>query len=414
MTEIILIVTLLFLILILAYIKIQYPFWNMMPMYHSYNIFPYIYNEPYIVTQHHRPNTKYYQPMDIETHKFNDLEQKDMTFMKNLLHSNYIQDDKYLYEVTDNTLNDEYNSNGLSSFISMYRTHNFKYTNGVLRTTKSEYLQGLIGSITNTFRIEQGSRIIKYKLHKVNHFCCRQDESDPISIKRKLLCSHFHNVITQTKHENDDEYKVDGFLFTKDLVPHKGIIPFIMFGVMCYNIPEKMPMKMKIGYFISELSTNNISQVVDYIEGSVDMKYKVLNDVYGLPKNPSYKIYMLYYGENIIGMYIFHNKHTYCERSGGYIMDCVCSHNNLNNILEVREPEEIKKNEIIFTIGFNEVSENLKKQNISKLNIHNLGHNNQIIKHWIKAKEQYESYMYLYNIIVPNSPIQGCEYFSMS
>ena len=90
MTEIILIVTLLFLILILAYIKIQYPFWNMMPMYHSYNIFPYIYNEPYIVTQHHRPNTKYYQPMDIETHKFNDLEQKDMTFMKNLLHSNYI------------------------------------------------------------------------------------------------------------------------------------------------------------------------------------------------------------------------------------------------------------------------------------------------------------------------------------
>ena len=386
----------------------------MMPMYHIYDILPRVYNNSYIVNINHRANTKYYQSLDVETHIYNDLDMDTITNIKNLLHSNYIQADKLLYEVNNKTLDAIYNSDGLCNYISLYRTQQFSYGNNRLHILKNDYIQGLIGSTRTTFKICEGSRTTTYNLHKVNHFCCHQGENEHKNINRKLLCSHFHNILTHSQNENDQENKINGFIFSKELEPHVGLQPFINYSIQCYNIFQSIPMKLQSGYFISELSKKNMHQVREYIENQVDMNYQVLNNVYLLPNNSVYKIYMLSYNENIIGLYVFQNKKIYCEESRGYIIDCLCSHNNLNTLLDIREPEEMKKNEIVFTIGFNEVITTLKKQDFSKINIHNLGHNNQIIKHWIGPNEQYQCYIYLYNIIVPNSPIQGDEYFSMS
>ena len=419
MIELILITIIACIILIFAYIKIQYPFWNMMPMYHSYDILPRIYNNSYIVNTTHCANTKYYQSLDVVTHIYNELEMDTITNIKNLLHSNYIQDDKLLYEIDDKTLDAIYNSDGLCNYVSLYRTQQFSYIDKTLHIAKNDYIQGMIGSTRITFKILEGSRTTTsrttiYNLHKVNHFCCHQDENDNKVINRKLLCSHFHNVLTISRKENDEDNQISGFIFSKEIDSHKGLVPFINYTIQCYRVDVIVPSKLKSGYFISELSKKNMHQVGEYIENQVDMTYQVLNNVYTLPNNPVYKIYILSYKTNIIGLYIFQHKKVYCERSHGYIMDCICSHNNLNNLLDIREPEEMKKNEIVFTIGFNEVITTLKKQDFSKIHIHNLGHNNQIIKHWISPDEQYQSYIYLYNIIVPNSPIQGDEYFSMS
>lgn len=414
MIELILISIIACIILIFAYIKIQYPFWNMMPMYHSYDILPRICKNSYIVNTHHRANTKYYQSLDVETQLYNDLEEDTLISIKNLLHSNYIQDDKMLYEIDDKTMDAIYNSNGHQNSISIFRTQHFNYINGVLNISKNDYIQGFIGSTIITFKINEGSQQTKYNLHKVNHFCCHQYENAHIIMNRKLLCSHFHNVLSQSHKENNNDNRINGFIFSKELEVHKGLVPFISYDIRCYNVIESVPMKMKSGYFISELSKKNVHQVSEYIETSVNMDYQVLTNIYTIPENIVYKIYLLYYHTNIIGMYVFHNKRTYCERSQGYIIDCICSHNNLNTLLDVREPEAQKKNEIIFTIGFNEVVNTLKKHGYTKINIHNLGHNNQIIKQWIVAHEQYPCYIYLYNIIVPNSPIQGDEYFSIS
>lgn len=386
----------------------------MMPMYHIYDILPRIYNNSYIINTIHRANTKYYQSLDVETHIYNDLDMDTITNIKNLLHSNYIQADKLLYEVSNKTLDAIYNSDGLCNYVSLYRTQQFSYDNNRLNISKNDYIQGLIGSTIITFKILDGSRTVTYNLHKVNHFCCHQGETDHKNINRKLLCSHFHNVLTYSQNENDQDNQIVGFIFSKELEPHVGLQPFINYNIQCYNIFQSIPMKLQSGYFISELSKKNVHQVGEYIENQVDMTYQVLNNIYSLHDNSVYKIYMLSYSDNIIGLYVFQNKKIYCEDSQGYIIDCICSHNNLNNLLDIREHEEMKKNEIIFTIGFNEVISTLKKQDFSKINIHNLGHNNQIIKHWISPDEQYQSYVYLYNIIVPNSPIQGGEYFSMS
>ena len=414
MIELIIIVTLICLILIFAYIKIQYPFWNMMPMYHSYDILPRMYSNSYIVNTHHRANAKYYQSLDVGTHIYNELDLDTIMNIKNLLHSNYIQDDNMLYEVDDKTLDAIYNSDGLCNYVSLYRTQQFSYIDKTLHISKNDYIQGMIGSTRITFKILQGSRTEEYNLQKVNHFCCHHHENDNKLINRKLLCSHFHNVLTHSQKENNEDSQINGFIFSKEIDSHKGLVPFINYTIHCYNINQSVPSKLKSGYFISELSKKNMHQVGEYIENQVDMTYQVLNNVYILPNNPVYKIYILSYKTNIIGLYIFQHKKVYCERSHGYIMDCICSHNNLNNLLDIREPEEMKKNEIVFTIGFNEVITTLKKQDFSKIHIHNLGHNNQIIKHWISPTEQYQSYTYLYNIVVPNSPIQGDEYFSMS
>lgn len=414
MKELIIISTLVILILIFAYIKIKYPFWNMLPVYHIYDIGPLIYKTPYIVNKTHRPNTKYYQSLNVETMNYNDLEQEHICDITKLLHSNYIQDDKLLYEVNETVLDNIYKVNEVPSNISLYRSQEFNYNNNKLCISKIDYIQGMIGSVGVIMKIYDGSQYNIYNIHKITHFCCHQNEDKNTLINRKLLCSHFHNVLTYSHQENDTVNEVTGFLFSKELEPHTGIVPFISYTIQCYQISQSVPMKMNSGYFISELSKNNVHRVSEYIENRVNMNYQVLESVYTIRDNLRYKIYLHSYKDNIIGLYIFQDKRIYCERSQGYIIDCVCSHNNMNYILDAGEPDEIKKNEIVFTIGFNEVINTLKKQNFSKINIHNLGHNNQIIKHWIGAVERYQSYLYLYNIIVPSSPIQGCEYFSMS
>jgi len=386
----------------------------MMPMYHIYDILPRIYNNSYIINTIHRANTKYYQSLDVETQVYHEIKKEKLIEIKNLLHSNYIQHDKLLYEVDDKTLDAIYNSDGLCNYVSLYRTQQFSYRNNRLHVLKNDYIQGLIGSTRITLKICEGSRTMTYNIHKVNHFCCHQGENEHKNINRKLLCSHFHNILTQSQNDNDQENQINGFIFSKELEPHLGLVPFINYKIQCYHTTQSVPMKLQSGYFISELSKKNMHQLGEYIENQIDMNYQVLNNIYLLPNNSVYKIYILSYNDNIIGLYVFQNKKIYCEESQGYIIDCICSHNNLNNLLDIREPEEMKKNEIVFTIGFNEVITTLKKQDFSKINIHNLGHNNQIINHWIGPNEQYQCYIYLYNIIVPNSPIQGDEFFSMS
>jgi len=68
----------------------------------------------------------------------------------------------------------------------------------------------------------------------------------------------------------------------------------------------------------------------------------------------------------------------------------------------------------MFTIAFNNIVKNLRKQNVSKVRIHNLAHNNQIINQWRKGDYKYITNLYLYNLIVPQSPVQSSLCFSTS
>ena len=61
-----------FTLVLLAYIKIKYPFWNIQPVFHSYDYWRFFYSIPYIVYKYRPVKTKYCDFQQIETTNYSD------------------------------------------------------------------------------------------------------------------------------------------------------------------------------------------------------------------------------------------------------------------------------------------------------------------------------------------------------
>lgn len=419
MYELVLAIIIVLFIFIFALIKIMFPFWNMLPVYHNYDFLVPLRSSPFLVKTTPQRNFKYHDELQYKTINYYDIDDSQMEDVIKLLQNNYIQSDKMLYEINSKMLDEYYLGSQLPSYVTIYRTQMFRYLENKLSVFTMGYLQGMYGSYPIRIEIQRSNDKITYNAHFINHMCCHRDEKDNKKINRSLLCSHTYNVFTDSLKNNKP---IDAMIFRKENDSYKGFVPFVRYDCIQYLITknENMDVNMKKGYFISKMNNKNINQVEDYLE-SMEFQYKVLNDIKQIMDSKHTTIYLHYYQTTIIGLFVFKNTAIFCEETDGYIMECISSHNNLNNVFEthkIKDNQDLKnantRHEIMFTIAFNNIVKNLRKQNVSKVRIHNLAHNNQIINQWRKGDYKYITNLYLYNLIVPQSPVQSSLCFSTS
>ena len=106
-------------IFLIAAIKINNPFWNLMPVYHKYDFWRYLYQNCFIFRQPIK--NKYYDLLQINTIEYNDLSEENITGIIKLLQSHYLGNDNLLYVYDKDKL--------INIFIlkhMLIKKHNFK------------------------------------------------------------------------------------------------------------------------------------------------------------------------------------------------------------------------------------------------------------------------------------------------
>uniref|UniRef100_A0A6C0C103 Uncharacterized protein n=1 Tax=viral metagenome TaxID=1070528 RepID=A0A6C0C103_9ZZZZ len=380
MFSIIIAVIIITIILYLAFIKIKYPYWSSQPVYHSYDLFNIFYSSPYVhLKQPYK--SKYYDCLRVKTVKYVELENKHK--MIELLQTNYIESDELLYEINEKSLDHIYQGSQYPCFISVYNDQTFTYKDGKLKINKMDYLQGVIGSKPILFN--------GMNLQFVVHQCCEKNEKDNKKINRTLLQSHVYNIMKQCP-ENQ------GFLIRKNIDDFEGVVPFVCYDTYCVQLDYKdKKYDLPQGHFIVKGGSQHLQNIQEFIT-NMQMDYKIC---YDLVYDNDIIIYLYYVLENLCGIYVLKKTHTYDENAEGYILEFVSSYSILEN------PGD-------FCVGFDYLCGLFVKENVKKLHMHDLGHNNVCIERWKQPTYKYKSSLYLYNVIVPRSPVQNNQVFSMS
>lgn len=382
-------------ILYFAYIKIKYPFWNIQPVYHTYN---YLSRSPSIVYKFRPVKTKFLDLININTQVYLEQSTECRENILKLIQNYYNSTDNIVYYIKQPDIDAYFTGQNEPSFISIL----YEPIITIEPTTKTPL--GIITSRSLIFYIRSMSLIentlIEYNIYFID-FLGIQREKEQIQNSRKLLQTHEYN-------QRLEKPNISITLIKKDKQLFDGIVPLITYETFVYKLVDfKLP-KLSLNYSIIELTENNLNEYIDLFYNKTDerSKFHILFDtmifpdignILSLIKTRILYIFCIKNRENVLGFYFFKNDKTFNEEL------------NCNTIRSISSVMNCNHTEIFF-LGFLYSLRNILKREADYkiLVFENICHNSIIHPIWQRRYSPYYIYKsayYTYNYIYPNSPL---------
>ena len=189
-----------FFLVLFAYIKIRYPFWNNQPVFHSYDYWRFFYNIPYVVYKYRPVKTKYCDFHQIETVPYIECSHFVKQNVINLLQCYYIPSEKILHTITENEIDSILTGTNEPCYVS---TFNEK----IIQTNEEQGASILvnpesIGCITSRpykmfYRPTLTEQVYASDLLYFIDYLCVKRERDAKKLNRVLLQTHEYNQRTK-------------------------------------------------------------------------------------------------------------------------------------------------------------------------------------------------------------------------
>lgn len=391
----ILLVLIIFLIIFLfAYIKLAFPFWNRQPVYHTYDIWRWIYRTPFRI--HKRFSTlmrsKFCDLKDVEIVPFVDATDDQKKAFVNLLQCYSISSEKSLYMFHLENLESYFGGHMFSSYLSFYKNLQYKPIN-TNEVVVSDQPLGCISSRSGELFVGDLRETIYY----IDHLVIQRDR-DHRGISRKMFETHIYKTNLISKMELLTE-PVMVCLFRKDRELLTGIVPLVRFQVSTYVLPDNtgfyIQHRLPEHVILLDIHGGNTDLLIDYL-GIMKGKFSIcamtdIANLIGLIKSGVLYAYVLKRFDYILGVYIFRDTRIQ-EEDGGAVLELTAS---------------ICGDSGLFYNGFlHSVGAIVKKNSVYRfLKVDGLSDNIMIsCSEFYKTKEWNSAY-YLYNFVVPSSPI---------
>lgn len=373
-------------IFILAYIKIRYPFWNIQPVYHSYDFWKMTFSDPYFVYKHKPMKTKFYDYENVITYNFSELPPEKYKEMENLVQCYYISSENVLNIITKENLKNYFTGYDDSVFVSFYNEKNIN---------NDFYPIGFISSRPLNIIIKQNH----YKIYFVDFLSINREHVDK-KISRKLLQTHEFNTRVLNK-------SIKCSLFKKEIELYDGVVPIIKYTTGIYylrdiNIPH-LPKHCTISrVYKEELSflSDFYTKIREHDEKNMLKIFPDLGSLHTMIKTELLFVYVLKKGLDFMGIYFLKDEKMQYDNMGD--VETLHFISSLNNC----------SSEKIFTLGFFHVIKSLLKYKtyFRMLLFDNIGNNEIILRTWKKKYspiiENITAY-YTYNLIIPSSPFNS-------
>ena len=258
-----LIFIILVLISIFVYIKLSFPFWNIQPVYHSYDFWRALYSRPFLIqTRFLIKNTnKYHDLKQVKIIPFVDATDGEKQEFVNLLQCFLLPSENAVFVFNLENLETYFGGHMFSSYLSLYER------SGIENNTDSI---ACISSRSGELYI----RGYKASIYYIDFLCVKREE-DFKKISRTLLQTHIYkqqliNEMETKTHVGSQPIMVSLFRREKELLT--GIIPLTRFQTVYYEIPRiEKKMVLSDHVLLIHIDHTNVDIFIDFLEGSQSM-----------------------------------------------------------------------------------------------------------------------------------------------
>jgi len=410
MIEYILLVTTATFLTIYAYIKIAYPFWNNQPVFHSYDYWRFFYYLPFYVYKYRPIKTKFCEFNQIKTLPFADSSDDQQKEICQLLQSNYIQNDRILFTITNIDLQAYYTGHNEPSFLSLYSEKKYEFTNTA--TFSQEYDQIItklspIGTILSRplqfyyQETQDQNTYTRVDMYFIDMICVKRD-LDQKKLNRQLLQTHEYNQRIQNP-------TILCSLIKKEIDLFEGVIPLLEYETYVFYLRNLTFNSLPPHFHITHVDLEHIALLTDffYEQTHLDlhktskrfdiMALSDMGNVISLIKQNLLFVYCLRNAEHIYGFYFIKDAKMQYEDIEGDTLQFIGSVMNCND-------------PALFYTGFlHSMHDIVKKRKTYKMLLFEaIGDNVTILQLWRERNTPVftnKTAYYTFNLIFPRSPM---------
>ena len=400
-------------LIIFIYIKLRHPFWNLQPVFHSYDFWRYFLRTPFVIQSGFPSKTKY---VDTKVHvrPFLDIPEKESSKIADLLQCYYLSSDKMLTLTDASDIYIELTGQSHPSFVSFYEETNYQEKDN--KTTDSEVVikRDQLGCMTSRairlFMWDKYDEIHTHYAYFWDHICVHRDFQDK-HIARNIIQSHerFQRIY------NPD---VPISLFKKEIHLCEGIVPIVKYSLYTFGLQPVKPPPLPDYFYITRIVQENSDLLSDLLYGMVHQEtlstkqstfrfcaFPEIAVLDNLIKHNHLYVYVLRKHKHPYAYFFFRNTRTsYDTVEEGNIVECIGSINNMQG--------NVQESNSTFFAAFLGALHNIQTNipiSFKFVVFNQLAHNHILLERW---KWKYaaifvnDAAYYLYNAVCPRLPIE--------
>ena len=409
-----LIFIILVLISIFVYIKLSFPFWNIQPVYHTYDFWRALYSKPFLIHNNdyilrcaHKNTNKYHDLKQVKIIPFVDATDTQKQSFVNLLQCFLLPSENAVFVFNLENLETYLGGHMFSSYLSLYERSGIEHNRSGIEHNMSGIESNNTIACISSRSGELYIRGYKAPIYYIEFLCVKREE-DFKKISRTLLQTHIYkqqliDEMESRTHVGSQMILVSLFRREKELLT--GIIPLTRFQTVYYEIPQiNKKMVLSDHVILIHIDHTNVNIFVDFLEGSQSnfecfLRTDIANLI-GMIKSGILYVYCLKRMDDILSAYIFRDTRMSYDGLGGILQLVGTIHNSsylplfmngfINSVFEI-----IRKIPVYKVLMVDEIGDNTFITN-------SIG--GRIIQCHLTA-------YYLYNMVVPYSPLRSIRCF---
>ena len=414
LTTIYLIITL-FLLTIFFYIKIRFPFWNVQPVFHSYDFWRYYTRTPFVIQKSYPLKTKFCKFENVLSLTQSEISNENITKCVDILQCHYISSDRVLFTIDSKTLQSLLLGNDGSPLLSFYLEKKYLIVDDLSNNSNSQIVIeknpiGVMVSrpvhfyfISSLSKLSNNETSYTHILGNVWDFICINREHKNKKLSRNLIQTHEYN---QRLKYPDSPISI----FKKETELCEGIVPLTKYKTYTYYLRNIQLEKLPEHFIITRIQKENQDILFDFLTGlsnSSSPKFFTfcaipnISNLISIINNNDLYVYCLRRGQHVYGIYFIKDNHiNYEDFENGNALQLIASIDNSNS------PE-------LFGLGFMQTIRSifrLKKKKFQLMLIEETSHNIRLLREWNKKFSpilENDTAYYLYNFVFPGSPISS-------
>ncbi len=395
---------------IFFYIKLRYPFWNVQPIYHSYDYWRRLYKSPFIIQKGLPLKTKFTDLINVTVIDLVNITDDHLKNCIDILQTSYIQCDKVLLTLEAKNLRSWISGTSGTPLLSLYNDITYTITENREIIPKQIPIGCMFSKPMNFYYLQTSNRedkkmgeYIQLPIYYWDYICILKEHKHK-NFSRKLI-----QTAEYIQRMRNPEIQIS--IFRKELALCEGVIPLVKYNSYTYYLRNISVKKLPPHFIVAHVTqTNNKDLLANFLGGisSPDMPkffdimcISSLSNILEMIKDWQLYCFCLRMGNNIYAIYFFKDENVlYEDIEQGNTIRLIASVNNSTN------------NELFFA-GFMHsiqmiMKNNRKRKRFQMIMIDETSHNKGILAIWnqkfSKIMETPSAY-YSYNFFYPKMPI---------
>lgn len=378
------------------YIKIKYPFWNLQPVYHTYDAWRWFQYSPYIV-QKIPIKTRYFdKDKMVETRLVADLDRPQFQQIWRFVQSHYIPSDRILFDIYETEFKSQFIGHNGPVYVSVYHSPVCSADTSGDMVVQTAIISGCVFSKPVQIAFANNTEIVD--AFYIDYLCVHREKPE---LARTTFQTHEYRCRILSP-------DIRCSVFRKEVELCPGVVPFVEFDVCTYYLRNFKVENLPPKYQIVHIRKENASLLHDFWANlSTPANLGEFFDVAVFPdigawiaqiREKRMWVCCLMRDTHVYAVYILQNTRLlYEELDGKGALCCAASVCNCDN-------------QDLFNDGFLHAVRSVLKENneFRLLTIDAVGHNVHLDRAWLAVASRVmhtKAAYYTFNLVVPATPM---------